>query len=292
MATRRRAATPQAIATRSRARRSSALVERALTPDVVRSIVGLILLVLGAMTLIALVLPGQGALTELVDATSFAPWFGTDALAAAVLPARGRLVPRMGTRQAAGLGLGDHAARPRDHLSLGLPSALSPGVRDLGAAAVGSAGSLESILAPLLTAPGAFVLLVGLVGASAWCSASGSRCGSSSTRPSAPLAGSASTAAEIDCAGRRPKSADRRPAAAEARRERRGTAGPRARPSPCRPTRRRARPASGATTTMARSRSPIPSPRPTSATFAPARGTAVAATAGRARPAPRATSTT
>ena len=42
----------------------------------VRSIIGLSLLVLGAMTLIALILPGQGALTSWWTGF-FAPWFGT-----------------------------------------------------------------------------------------------------------------------------------------------------------------------------------------------------------------------
>jgi len=58
-----------------RPRRSNLLASR-LTPDVVRSILGLILLVLGAMTLIALILPGQGALTSWWTDV-FAPWFGT-----------------------------------------------------------------------------------------------------------------------------------------------------------------------------------------------------------------------
>ena len=74
MATRRRAATRKP-ATRSRTRRSSPWATR-LTPDVVRSILGLVLLVLGAMTLIALVLPGEGTLTSWWTDV-FAPWFGT-----------------------------------------------------------------------------------------------------------------------------------------------------------------------------------------------------------------------
>ena len=74
MATRRRPAARKP-STRSRSRRSSAWARR-LTPDVVRSILGLVLLVLGAMTLIALMLPGQGALTSWWTDV-FAPWFGT-----------------------------------------------------------------------------------------------------------------------------------------------------------------------------------------------------------------------
>jgi S-DNA-T family DNA segregation ATPase FtsK/SpoIIIE len=74
VATRRRTATRKP-ATRSRSRRSSAWASR-LTPDVVRSILGLALLVLGAMTLIALILPGEGTLTSWWTG-AFAPWFGT-----------------------------------------------------------------------------------------------------------------------------------------------------------------------------------------------------------------------
>ena len=45
-------------------------------PEVARSIIGLILLVLGAVTLIALTLPGQGSLTDWWI-RSVGPWFGT-----------------------------------------------------------------------------------------------------------------------------------------------------------------------------------------------------------------------
>ena len=73
MATRRRTA-PRKAPTRSRSRRSSAWASR-LTPDVVRSILGLGLLVLGAMTLIALLPTTQGTLTHWWTDV-FAPWFG------------------------------------------------------------------------------------------------------------------------------------------------------------------------------------------------------------------------
>ncbi len=73
MATRRRTAARKP-APRSRARRANPFASR-LTPDVVRSILGLFLLVLGAMTLIALVLPGEGNLTSWWTGV-FAPWFG------------------------------------------------------------------------------------------------------------------------------------------------------------------------------------------------------------------------
>jgi DNA segregation ATPase FtsK/SpoIIIE, S-DNA-T family len=53
-----------------------ALPSVTVAPDVARSIVGICLLVLGAVTLIALALPGQGALTDWWR-DSIAPWFET-----------------------------------------------------------------------------------------------------------------------------------------------------------------------------------------------------------------------
>ena len=47
---------------------------RVFTPEVVRSIVGTAMMALGAITLIALILPGQGALTDWWR-DSIAPWF-------------------------------------------------------------------------------------------------------------------------------------------------------------------------------------------------------------------------
>ena len=75
MATRRRSTTTR----RSQAsRRSRAAGFRlpAANPEIVRSLVGIALLVLGVTTLIALVLPSQGTLTKWwLD--SIAPWFGS-----------------------------------------------------------------------------------------------------------------------------------------------------------------------------------------------------------------------
>ena len=47
-----------------------------ITPEVVRSVVGTLLMALGAITLIALLLPGEGALTDWWR-DSIAPWFET-----------------------------------------------------------------------------------------------------------------------------------------------------------------------------------------------------------------------
>ena len=69
MATRRRTS-------RRKGRSGPTLSSLGLTPDVTRTIVSLVLLILGAVTLIALLLPGEGRLTDWWR-DSIAPWFGT-----------------------------------------------------------------------------------------------------------------------------------------------------------------------------------------------------------------------
>ena len=71
--TRRRTTTPPRRAARAR---PSIRLPRRRAREVARSIVGIVLLVLGAVTLIALALPGQGALTDWWR-DSIAPWFET-----------------------------------------------------------------------------------------------------------------------------------------------------------------------------------------------------------------------
>ena len=66
----------QASKSPSRGASPAAKLSSGCQPAVVRSLVGIVLLVLGAVTLIALLLPGQGPLTD-CGATSIAPWFGT-----------------------------------------------------------------------------------------------------------------------------------------------------------------------------------------------------------------------
>ena len=79
MATRRRSSTTRASstkpATRTRRRRSSGFAGR-LNPEVVRSILGTVMMALGAITLIALIIPGEGALNDWWR-DSIAPWFET-----------------------------------------------------------------------------------------------------------------------------------------------------------------------------------------------------------------------
>ena len=79
MATRRRTTRRTTSTTRRRRSSSSSLPTVPLPsvgPEVARSILGIIFLVLGAVTLIALALPGQGALTDWWR-NSIAPWFET-----------------------------------------------------------------------------------------------------------------------------------------------------------------------------------------------------------------------
>ena len=153
MATRRRAS---ARSRTSRARKTGSSLGARFTPDVVRSIVGLILLILGAMTLIALILPGQGSLTSWWTGT-FAPWFGTMRwlLPFFLLVAGWWLEFGPGSRPGSGWGI----------TLVGMAIAY---VGIVGAAQVlgvsgGTIGRfMASNLSTLLTAPGAFVILVGM----------------------------------------------------------------------------------------------------------------------------------
>ena len=152
-------------APRSRRRSSGATFQ--VSPDVVRSLVGLVLLVVGAVLLIGLMLPGRGALTDgLRD--FIAPWFGAGRwVLPLLLIATGIYVERAG---------GPRSGWPRvlaggtiAYVSfLGLISLLETagffgrtGRRPTG----GDIGDLLAHgLSGLVTAPGAFVLLAaGLV---------------------------------------------------------------------------------------------------------------------------------
>jgi DNA segregation ATPase FtsK/SpoIIIE-like protein len=156
MATRRRTTTrkPAARGT-SRSRRPGAFASR-LTPDVVRSILGLVLLVLGAMTLIALMPTGKGTLTSWWTDV-FAPWFGTMRwlLPLFLLAAGWWLEWGPGRNPGSGWGI----------TLLGLAITYS-GV--VGAAQVlgvsgGRVGrALATTLTDLVSAPGAFVFLLAL----------------------------------------------------------------------------------------------------------------------------------
>ena len=74
MATRRRTA-PRRSRSRSRLRLPRITLPD-LNPEVTRSIVGVVLLLLGAVTLVALILPGQGRLTDWWIG-EVGPWLGS-----------------------------------------------------------------------------------------------------------------------------------------------------------------------------------------------------------------------
>src|SRR6185369_12691862 len=132
-----------------------------LAPEVVRSLVGLSLMVLGILTLTALLLPGQGSLTTWWIGT-VAPWFGSLRwlLPFLLLGAGWYVEWGPGSRPGSGWGL----------TLLGVGIAY---VGFLGAFEVlnltlvgaerggGRIGRFEAgILEPLLTSPGAFVVLL------------------------------------------------------------------------------------------------------------------------------------
>ena len=70
----RRRAAPRRTPSRASSRRGGGSLN--LNPEVVRSVVGIAILVVGLVTLIALLLPGRGQLTDLWR-NLIAPWFGT-----------------------------------------------------------------------------------------------------------------------------------------------------------------------------------------------------------------------
>jgi S-DNA-T family DNA segregation ATPase FtsK/SpoIIIE len=155
MASRRRVA-PR----RARRRGGLALPRIALPdvgPEVARSIIGIILLVLGAVTLIALILPGQGRLTDWWIG-SVGPWFGSLRwlLPFLLLGGGWYLEWGPGRRPASGWGV----------TIVGIVVAYLGILGAVQITGLWSGGRLgrfwEDLLVAPLTAPGAFVLLVAL----------------------------------------------------------------------------------------------------------------------------------
>ena len=156
MATRRRTTARSTTASRTRKRASS--FGARFTPEVVRSIVGLILLILGAMTFIALILPGQGSLTSWWTGV-FAPWFGAMRwLLPFGLLAAGWYLE---TRQPKGWGLTLLGMAIAYAGVLGLAQILFANPEFPAGGRIGR--FLESVLEPLLTAPGAVIVLFAMV---------------------------------------------------------------------------------------------------------------------------------
>ncbi|HEX5149536.1 MAG TPA: DNA translocase FtsK [Candidatus Limnocylindrales bacterium] len=235
----------------------------------VRSILGLTLLVLGAMTLIALVLPGEGTLTNWWRDV-FAPWFGTMRwlLPFFLLAAGWWLEWGPGARPGSGWGI--------TVLGLAITYAGVVGAAEVAGVSGGRIGrALEGVLNELFPAIGSFVLLLGLaifglvvgfgiplrqlvhpaVGTARWVGSTAAEA-LRRTPPEGPsAAGRATTPTEVPTNGRgriggKPVSAAPSPGQT-------GVWG------------------DGDESTIPAA---IPSPRPISSTFAPARATATSAT--------------
>ncbi|MFH0751652.1 MAG: DNA translocase FtsK 4TM domain-containing protein, partial [Chloroflexota bacterium] len=159
MATRRR--TPSARPRRAPRRSGSRPLLARVNPDVVRSIVAIVFLVLGIVILVGLLLPGKGALTDWI-LNVIAPWFGAGrwllpflliGLGIHLERARG---PRAGwARTVAGLTIAYVAL-------LAMVTLLA----DAGFLKEGSGGRIGRLIADplgnLFSDPGAFVVLAGL----------------------------------------------------------------------------------------------------------------------------------
>ncbi len=150
-------------ASRSRARNSGLPLPKislGLSPAVVRSLVGIFLLGLGAVTLIALLLPGEGSLTDWWRNTSV-PFFGTGRwLLPAVLLIAGWYVEW-------GPGREPGAPWGRTLLGIGMAYVGLLGLMQLLEINNSTGGRigrfLVGALQPLLTTPGAFVILMVLM---------------------------------------------------------------------------------------------------------------------------------
>ncbi len=168
MATRRRSTgTTRSTSTSRRRRRSSKLPTfrlPSISPEVTRSLVGIVFLLLGAVTLIALILPGQGALTDWWR-DSIAPWFETGRwlLPFLLLSAGWYLEWGPGRQPNSGWGQTVLGLAIAFVGLLGAFEILSLTLFDVerGGGRIGR--FLEAVLVPLLTQPGAFVLLLALV---------------------------------------------------------------------------------------------------------------------------------
>jgi S-DNA-T family DNA segregation ATPase FtsK/SpoIIIE len=168
MATRKRTATRRRSSPRTTRRRGSLSMPAFgpgwhVSPDVARSIVGVALLAIGAITLIALMLPGEGTLTTWWR-NAFAPFFGAGRwFLPFVLLAAGFYVERA---QSAGGGwqLTLLGATLSYVALLGLIDVLMlPSPRRGVALSGGYIGNaLGDALAPLLSRPGAFIVLAAM----------------------------------------------------------------------------------------------------------------------------------
>ncbi len=126
----------------------------AVSPDVTRSIIGLVLLVVGAVTLIALILPGEGRLTDWWR-DSFAPYFGAGRYLLPFLLLGAGYYLEWGRGRQPGSGWGATLLGMTITYG-GLLGALQvSGIREGGR--IGR--FLAELFVPAITAPGAFVVL-------------------------------------------------------------------------------------------------------------------------------------
>jgi S-DNA-T family DNA segregation ATPase FtsK/SpoIIIE len=164
MATRRRSTPRRTTRAKKRTGGLPSFTLPVIPPAVARSIVGIVLLVLGAITLIALALPGQGALTDWWR-NSIAPWFETGrwALPFLLLGAGWYLEWGPGKRPGSGWGatLAGVAVAYVGFLGAFEVLNLTFFGTERGGGRIGR--FLQSVLEPLLTGPGAFVVLLAVV---------------------------------------------------------------------------------------------------------------------------------
>jgi DNA segregation ATPase FtsK/SpoIIIE, S-DNA-T family len=146
-------------------RRVSRDLARVFTPEVIRSIVGTAMMALGAITLIALILPGQGALTDWWR-DSIAPWFETGRWLLPFLLLGGGWYVASGPGRHPGSGWGMTLAGLAIAYiaALGAFEVLKIELFDTerGGGRIGR--FLAGTMQPLLTGPGTFVLLVAIAG--------------------------------------------------------------------------------------------------------------------------------
>jgi S-DNA-T family DNA segregation ATPase FtsK/SpoIIIE len=157
------------VARRRRTRRRSGGLLGSLSfpqvgPEVTRSLVGLTLLVLGAITLIGFVFVGQGKLTDTMR-DAVAPWFGSLRLLLPILllGAGWYVEWGPGNRPNSGWGLTVGGVTIAFIGLLGVATVIAPATTTRGAAGGRIGSFLRDLLVPLITGPGAFVVLGALV---------------------------------------------------------------------------------------------------------------------------------
>src|SRR6476659_4088578 len=138
-----------------------------IAPHVLRTLVGLVLLVLGAVTVVALIIPGSGVLGRLVDEW-LRPAFGQGAWLLAILLVVAGVVVERGSSVANGWSVAALGALITFVAGLALLHLVaggghSPAALSRGGGALGD--GVEGGLAGLLGTPAALIVLVGFIAA-------------------------------------------------------------------------------------------------------------------------------